>query len=497
MNEIYSKSHQTVISLGQPTAASNDGMDFLYMLRNAIVSPDKGGPGLLKFDAIMHAGGFKYTSPSWGALSILLRRPWFSRIWVVQEVTLGRNPVFICGNRGIPWDILLLVCTTMDACGEFHSAMERKIGAHEFAHDPGLSAARIKRMGIARSLKQSRRSAMLSKMLLSMYIFDSTDPRDKIFALLGIATDAEHSMLDPNYNASVEVTYLKTAAYLLIHDNCICLLHAAGVGLQRRYKNLPSWVPQLMFSHKEDNLIVLGSRVGSGYRAAGSTISSLYFRDRRTLAVDGILIDTVGNVSSKCPINSVRQEDAWVSVTKSINWFRELDIMVDSLRPNGGDLSVLYTNNRYTWEEAYWRTLAADNSVSRSATAYYRDCSKWVRRAEDAVIAAGGVEAQCAFKEEITQNEERFGEKFGGIMKSRSFFTTYHGYVGLGSSCMLPGDKVCIFLGGITPFIIREKTSVSAEHGSSIWTLVGEAYVHGLMDGEGLEMGVPEEILLV
>jgi hypothetical protein len=76
-----------------------------------------------------------------------------------------------------------------------------------------------------------------------MYIFDSTDPRDKIFALLGIATDTEHSMLDPNYNASVEVTYLKTTAYLLIHDNSICLLYAAGVGLQRRYKDLPSWVP--------------------------------------------------------------------------------------------------------------------------------------------------------------------------------------------------------------------------------------------------------------
>ena len=55
----------------------------------------------------------------------------------------------------------------------------------------------------------------LQDILLSMYIFDVTDPRDKIFALLEIATDAEDSMLDPDYNASAEDIYAKAAVYLL------------------------------------------------------------------------------------------------------------------------------------------------------------------------------------------------------------------------------------------------------------------------------------------
>jgi hypothetical protein len=224
----------------------------------------------------------------------------------------------------------------------------------------------------------------------------------------------------------------------------------------------------------------------------------LYFRDRGTLAVDGILIDTIGSVSPKCPIVSAGRESPWVFASKLALWLRQLDIVVEELRSNGGDLLILYPNSRYTWEEAYWRTLSADNRVSESATEYYRDCSKYMRRVEDAVMAAGGVEAQCLFDDEYpSQNDYRFNQDIGLITHSRSFFTTHHGYLGLGSSRILPGDKVCIFLGGITPFIIREKISVSAEHGSPVWTLVGEAYIYGLMDGEGLVMGVPEDIFLV
>jgi hypothetical protein len=69
------------------------------------------------------------------------------------------------------------------------------------------------------------------------------DPLDKIFALLGIAIDMEDSMLNPNYNASTKDVYIKTAIYLLQRDNCILILHNAGVYLPRKYMDLPSWVP--------------------------------------------------------------------------------------------------------------------------------------------------------------------------------------------------------------------------------------------------------------
>jgi hypothetical protein len=46
-------------------------------------------------------------------------------------------------------------------------------------------------MVMLRNLKQERQSAKLQYILLSTYVLNATDPRDKIFALLGIAMDVE------------------------------------------------------------------------------------------------------------------------------------------------------------------------------------------------------------------------------------------------------------------------------------------------------------------
>jgi hypothetical protein len=47
--------------------------------------------------------------------------------------------------------------------------------------------------------------------------------------------------------------------------------------------------------------------------------------------------------------------------------------------------------------------------------------------------------------------------------------------LGIGPPSVSVGDSVCILLGGQVPFIVRDET------------LIGECYVHGMMDGNMLE----------
>lgn len=61
-------------------------------------------------------------------------------------------------------------------------------------------------------------------------------------------------------------------------------------------------------------------------------------------------------------------------------------------------------------------------------------------------------------------------------LENRCFFTTSSGYIGVGPRDTLCDDYVAVFLGGNMPFIVRDK---STHH-----SLVGEAYVHGIMNGE-------------
>jgi hypothetical protein len=39
-------------------------------------------------------------------------------------------------------------------------------------------------------------------------------------------------------------------------------------------------------------------------------------------------------------------------------------------------------------------------------------------------------------------------------------------------------DKICILSGASVPFVLREE--------GNHWVLVGESYIHGIMDGEGV-----------
>ena len=57
---------------------------------------------------------------------------------------------------------------------------------------------------------------------------------------------------------------------------------------------------------------------------------------------------------------------------------------------------------------------------------------------------------------------------------------TEGGHLGLAPRNAVPGDRVVILIGGQVPYILRAT-------GDHHITLVGEAYVHGRMNGEALE----------
>ncbi len=61
--------------------------------------------------------------------------------------------------------------------------------------------------------------------------------------------------------------------------------------------------------------------------------------------------------------------------------------------------------------------------------------------------------------------------------------------MGIGDNAPEPGDLVCVFLGGRTPYILRP----AKEHK---YRFVGECYFHGIMYGEALDEGLAGEKLL-
>jgi hypothetical protein len=73
---------------------------------------------------------------------------------------------------------------------------------------------------------------------------------------------------------------------------------------------------------------------------------------------------------------------------------------------------------------------------------------------------------------------------------TRRFFISERGSFGLAPMDARPGDQICVLFGGATPYILRETSEEVlidyAQH--TCHSLVGEAYIHSLMQGEGLGM---------
>jgi hypothetical protein len=76
----------------------------------------------------------------------------------------------------------------------------------------------------------------------------------------------------------------------------------------------------------------------------------------------------------------------------------------------------------------------------------------------------------------------------GDEFKRRPFISS-QGYVGVVPSHSKPEDVICIFYGCVKPFVLRRS--------GSGFELIGEAYVHGIMDGEFVERKHDSEIFTI
>jgi hypothetical protein len=68
----------------------------------------------------------------------------------------------------------------------------------------------------------------------------------------------------------------------------------------------------------------------------------------------------------------------------------------------------------------------------------------------------------------------------GRICIHRRLFVTDNGWMGIGPAAAQPGDQVCILFGGYTPLVLSRIVGNKADE----YNFLGDAYVHGMMDGQ-------------
>ncbi|KAF7952594.1 uncharacterized protein EAE97_002091 [Botrytis byssoidea] len=357
----------------------------------------------------------------------------------------------------------------------------------------------IKRLVHSRVNAATNKSLLLSDILeiIGPHIL-VTDPRDRIYGLLGLAASCD---IIPDYTLSKTQVYTQAAKHLLSSGNFNYLGVFSG-GEDSSSNNSQSWATDFDIIAKHSfgvrPLTIYDNDVCC-YKAATDLTPDLRFHDNdRVMSVRGVLVgdvDTCGQVMDADMHSHFEILSQWEDIM--VRRFR-CDHLATSASANSGTImdvwdswktricsaNVSWHENwgpisdktlggwRGTLTEAYCRTLLMNKILSESDTLerFYDDHVPV--RDEDMCRPT-----PTEFKRTSMLRESRMFDKYlKEVTKNRRLFVTSKGYIGLGHQRAEKGDRLCIFNGSPVPYILRQ-------HGD-YWILVGQCYAHGLVTGE-------------
>ncbi|KAL7941125.1 heterokaryon incompatibility domain-containing protein [Trichoderma barbatum] len=204
----------------------------------------------LGFESAVNLGVAKLGQPQsskqfdWASLVPAVQSPWFTRVWCIQELILASNPLIVTRDSMIPWDkfakAVLELRAQFDAYRmEAQHQNNQSIENFYFLHDMRQ-----------RHKNRRRQKHSLLELLVLTRGFQATDPRDKLFALVGLAGDvlSSHWEVTPNYDLSVAEVYHRFALWHLTRKRQFAIFSFGRnhhLPPSPELESLPSWVPDL------------------------------------------------------------------------------------------------------------------------------------------------------------------------------------------------------------------------------------------------------------
>lgn len=257
MSRIYENAHNVIIWLGASTQEIDCLFKWMHQLNHQMAMVDsQNDKDVWKNQWMLlswQSEGEPDSGPLQEGLVILLGREWFSRIWVIQEAALAKAAVITCGRNTINSQTFVMMPTLLRIrCNE---SIESRLEIM-----PGL----LRRTSWWSSGPASQD---LGRLLQRFGKSQSKDPRDTIYALLGLSKDAFTSrILRPDYQISLQEAIQRTVAYLMMQhfpERKEPFLDHGDMPIWNMdeflsaLKDLPSAVGRLMSSRKRSSAVVL------------------------------------------------------------------------------------------------------------------------------------------------------------------------------------------------------------------------------------------------
>lgn len=373
------------------------------------------------------------------ALWNLFWRPWFERLWVVQEVMASVDAVVICGRQQTAWQsamvavsCLILKPTKMIRSDELITRLYHINNLFDLSFNNTIHSM----VRLARGLK-------------------CADDRDRIYAMLSLAKDCGN--LRPDYSLSTIQAYRDFAALSMsMHQ----LEFLADCELGNRKLAGPTWIPDWTVKRTTSPIYGFNAGVFAEQRAFESQAEGC-------IRVSAVPVGTVVDVD----VVSIASSDL-VSLIREI--VRIVPAEIESLTYKTG-CSLM---------EAFSGTLICSDLKPRvPQIEYLFTLHKATNGLRTMLRCGNGVDF------EYTRDDNVYLTQANQSTKNRAVVRTDQGYIGLAPSDVKEHDTILAILSCSSFTVVRP-----APGDEGRYNVVGEAFLYGLTNGEAVLGPLPEHV---
>ncbi|KAI1328507.1 heterokaryon incompatibility protein-domain-containing protein [Xylariaceae sp. FL0255] len=528
IGEVYKHTREVIVWLGPPSNNSSCALEVMGEIGSQItvdwqsftMSPS---PTACNVTLGLSHKPFPscYTADDTSAIEALCARPWFERVWVRQEVALGRRAVFQAGH-----DCLDRALMQNAAHCIYHKDIEKPIFTGKDDEETILEGfanrSSMNKPSPLSRLSGSARMWLVKAMCQPPFRFFPVwlhynlegmhcgNPRDRVYGMLSLlrGLDNENTDFIPNYLTPVADCYRDLALRHITAERSLSLLATCS----RSYKTLatarelpklalglpglPSWVPDWSVD-SDRHLCSSPIMCGQPFLALNE-----YLGDG-VLRVTGVCCGTI-SVTSVVDVHSTS-----FGLLHSL-WTACQDMGI----PSPHLVEEFHTSpvEGESWATNLSRVLMADR-FSESFEPHDPDIpsQQTATTTIERIMSLTNADfsGDSSFDEifDISASDITFLLKsFRGKLAGRKLFRTSDGHVGVGPAYMQTGDRICLLLGSEFLIVLRpqnERNSASSvirnedkfadsANGPSVshvpeqFLVVGECFVPGFMAAEPL-----------
>jgi hypothetical protein len=489
MRQIYQNAECINIWLGPEFEGSSLGMDLALELEQDVRAL---GSLTVPYEWINPLMRSKIKDPEqkdiWEALSRIHRRPYWRRLWIVQEIVSNLQTYVHIGPKTTH---LMPLLTTGQAIFETEDAQNARTQT-SVQHD--LLAAFESQAIVADRISfcdPDYEGHDLLDLLRKYRHHHSSNPRDKVYGLAGLAKSYNGKQLPIDYDLPVSEVFQDTALYIIDGSkelDIICSTEKSECdcgGDAHRDVLLPSWVPNWNCVPKSWSRMKFDTEIPLDAALKSKAVVKLS-SDHKVLRCRGLKLGSIERMH-----RLVRQNTSW---QESVQAFHSLLKFLYGLQSSGESpealaiLSATVNIPKTLWEIFF--TLQSLRDMAAAALPFE------VFQVMCADILNGSLDRP------VLREHENNIMTFFRTIGDRSVFVTHisttiptvevKSAVGACPPCAQEGDEICLIYGCKTLVNLRKDPRRVGKH-----TMVSVSLVNGYMYGEAMERIAQQDFEIV